>query len=157
MGQGKFAQETGVPVDRTMSEIRLTITKYGAGKIMTYEDADRVILAFEMRNRQVKFVMPLPQRKDYKYTTGGRHGRVGDLNPNGYEQAVRTRWRCLLLTIRAKLESVEIGIETFDEAFMAQIVLPGGKTMGEWAVPQIEIAYEKGTMPPLLLSSGGDR
>lgn len=37
---------------------------------------------------------------------------------------------------------------------MSQIVLPSGKTMGEWAVPQIEVAYENNVMPPLL-SSGG--
>jgi hypothetical protein len=147
---GQFAKDTGVPVERSLSEIRAVINKYGAGKIMTYEDADRAIFAFEMRKRQEKFIMPLPQRKDYKYTTGGRHGKVGDLNSNAYDQAVRTRWRALLLTIRAKLESVEVGIETFDEAFMAQIVLPNGSTMAEWAVPQIVIAYDKGNMPPLL-------
>jgi hypothetical protein len=155
VNKGKFAEGTTVTVERSLDEIRATVKRYGAGKIATYEDDDRVVFAFEMRKRQVKFLMPLPQQKDYKYTNGGRHGRVGDPNPTAYEQAIRQRWRALLLTIKAKLESVEVGIETFDEAFMAQIVLPNGKTMAEWAAPQIQVAYEKNTMPPLLSSGGG--
>lgn len=154
MGQGKYAKDTTVSVERTIEEIRTTLKRYGAIKLATFEDEARAAIAFEMRQRQVKFVMPLPKRADYKYTTGGRHGNAGTLNPNAYDQALRQRWRQLLLCIKAKLESVEVGIETFDEAFMAQIVLPSGKTMAEWAVPQIEIAYEKNVMPPLL-SSGG--
>lgn len=55
-----------------------------------------------------------------------------------------------MLAIKSKLESVESGIEQFDEAFMAQIVLPDGRTMAEYAMPQIAKSYTSGTMPPLL-------
>lgn len=149
---GSYAKDTTVSVDRTFEEIRSTLKRYGAIKLAMFEDESRVAIAFEMRKRQVKFILPLPKRADYKYTTGGRHGSAGTLNPNAYDQALRQRWRALLLCIKAKLESVESGIESFDEAFMSQIVLPSGKTMAEWAVPQIEVAYEKNVMPPLLSS-----
>ncbi len=33
---------------------------------------------------------------------------------------------------------------------MAQIVLPNGKTMAEFALPQVQQAYETGQMPALL-------
>lgn len=149
---GRYAKDTTVSVERTFEEIRSTLKRYGAIKLAMFEDESRVAIAFEMRKRQVKFILPLPKRADYKYTTGGRHGSAGTLNPNAYDQALRQRWRALLLCIKAKLESVEAGIEDFDQAFMSQIVLPSGKTMGEWAVPQIEVAYETHTMPPLLSS-----
>ena len=60
------------------------------------------------------------------------------------------RPRALALTIKAKLEAVECGITIFDEEFLAHIVLPNGRTMGELYVPQIEHVYETKEMPPLL-------
>jgi len=153
---GKYAKDTTVTVERSLDEIRSTVKRYGASKIATYEDDDRVVFAFEMRQRQVKFVMPLPQKKDYVYEENNRYGKKGQFSPNAYEQGVRQRWRALLLCIKAKLESVESGIETFDEAFMAQLVLPSGDTMGAWAKPQLDAIYKSGSMP-MLLPSGETR
>ena len=67
-----------------------------------------------------------------------------------YEQAVRQRWRALALVIKAKLEAVETGITSFEEEFLAHIVLPSGQTVGAWMVPQVEKAYVNGAMPPML-------
>jgi hypothetical protein len=59
----------------------------------------------------------------------------------------RARWRALLLVIKAKLESVESGIATFEEEFMAQIVLPDDQTVGQWVLPEVARIYETGRMP----------
>ncbi len=67
-----------------------------------------------------------------------------------YEQAGRQRWRALALVIKAKLEAVESGVETFEDAFLSHIVLPGGGTIGRWLKPQLQEAYVGGKMPPLL-------
>ena len=56
--------------------------------------------------------------------------------------------------MKAKLEAVEVGIATFDEEFLAHIVLPNGQQVGEWMVPQIEHAYLEGKMPTALLGAG---
>lgn len=56
----------------------------------------------------------------------------------------------LALVVKAKLEAVESGISTFEQEFMAHIVLPNGQTTGQWMIPQIEAAYKTGTMPALL-------
>jgi hypothetical protein len=43
------------------------------------------------------------------------------------------------------------GITTFEEEFLAHIVLPHGKgTVGGRLMPQIDKAYESDKMPPLL-------
>lgn len=63
-----------------------------------------------------------------------------------------TSRRCALkLVIQAKLEAVEAGITTFEDEFLAHLVLPSGETFGEWAAPQLERAYITGAMPSSLL------
>jgi hypothetical protein len=72
------------------------------------------------------------------------------------EQACRQRWRALALAIKAKLEAVEAGITSFEDEFMAHIVLPDGSTFGRWARPQIAKVYEENTMPSLLALGAGE-
>ena len=62
----------------------------------------------------------------------------------GYEQALRSRWRALTLIITAKLEAV-----AFEEEFAVHMVLPGGETVGQWLVPQIA-EYKSNEMPPMI-------
>ena len=66
------------------------------------------------------------------------------------EQACRSRWRALALAVKAKLEAVAIGITTFEDEFMAHIVMPDGLTVGEHVRPRIASAYESGQVTPLL-------
>ena len=54
------------------------------------------------------------------------------------------------MVIKAKLEAVECGISCFEQEFMANIVLPDGKTAGDFMLPQIARAYATGIMPPML-------
>lgn len=125
----KYAAKTRVPVARSKDQIEQTLRRYGATGFIFGESEDQAVIGFSMAERQVRFFLPL-----------------GDLS----EQETRQRWRALLLTIKSKLESVECGIEEFDDAFMAHIVLPQGDTMGTWAKPQIKASYETGDMPALL-------
>jgi hypothetical protein len=57
----------------------------------------------------------------------------------------------LALTIKAKLESAESGIEEFETAFMGQIVMPNGRTIAEQILPAIDDAYKTKQMPVALL------
>ena len=125
----RYAEKTKVPVSRTRDEIEKTLTRYGAEQFIYGHDADRAVIGFTMRDRQVRFYLP-----------------IGGLS----EQEVRQRWRALALAIKSKLESAESEIETFDEAFLAQIVLPNGQRAGDFMAPQIEAAYRSGDMPALL-------
>lgn len=153
MTKSKFAAETAVSPEKTLAEIQSTLKRYGATKYAYLEDEHQVGVGFEMRGWRVRFIMPLPDPENTKRDSTGRY--MGEKQAGeAHGKATRQRWRALLLTIKAKLESVESGIEQFEEAFMAQIVLPSGQTMAEWAVPQIKAAYTSNAMPPLLLESG---
>ena len=59
-----------------------------------------------------------------------------------------------LKVIKAKLEAVEASITTIEQEFLAHIVLPSGSTVGEWAAPQLALAYERGQMPAIMPGGG---
>jgi hypothetical protein len=88
----------------------------------------------EAHMRRLPFVLPLPD---------------GD-NEKKDRQSVDRKWRALSLAIKSNLESVESHIETFEESFLAHIVMPDGVTVGKHAHPGIGLAYKAEAMPPLL-------
>jgi hypothetical protein len=148
----KYATETSVSPEQTLAEIQQMVKRYGASRFAFIDDPQQVGIAFEMQGRRIRFMLPLPTVEEamvkVNQTSRTRYSE------SAHQQLIRARWRALLLVIRAKLESIESGIETVEQAFMAQLVLPSGQTMSEWAGPQIAAAYDSGTMPPLLPSGG---
>ncbi len=145
-----YASKTEVSSERSRMEIERTLTRYGADQFMYGWQNEAAILGFRMQNRMVRFILPMPDPNDRKYTHHSRGKRTPEAARKEYEQATRQRWRALSLVVKAKLEAVESQITTFEEEFMAQIVLPNGQTVAEQALPRIRQAYETGDMPNLL-------
>ena len=145
----RYAVDTRVPVQQSRSEIENLLTRYSADGFAYGQDSSMAVIQFVMKDRRVKFVLPLPTVADVSRTRRGK-ARTGRAAANSLAQAQRQRWRALLLCIKAKLESVESGIESFEDAFLAQIVLPDGSTVGERMQDQVRIAYSERKMPPLL-------
>jgi hypothetical protein len=150
----KYAAGTDVSSDRSRAEIEKTLQRYGARQFMYGYDESQAIVGFVIHNRQVKFVLPMPDRADKEFTrTPTGRTRVASSVIEAYEQAVRQRWRALALVIKAKLEAVQSGIVTFDAEFLAQLVLPNGQTVGDSVMPMVAEAYETGITPQLLPST----
>lgn len=135
-----YAAETKVPVERTQAEIRALINKNGADSFALFEERDRVHVAFQLRDRRIRFSISMPARENDERAVEEQRRM----------KATRSRWRALLLVIKAKLESVESGIETFDEAFLAHIQMPSGRTVMEEVREPIAIAYQGNLNVPLL-------
>lgn len=151
----RYAASTDVTSDRSRAEIERTLTRYGAQQFMYGYDQTRAIVGFQINNRQVRFVLPMPDRADREFTrTPTGKQRVASQVAAAYEQAVRQKWRALNLVIKAKLEAVESGIVTFDAEFLAHLVLPNGRTVADEVVPMVETAYETNQMPVLLPDYG---
>src|SRR5260221_5905790 len=146
-----YASNTDVSVSRSIDEIRKTIIRFGATNFEIIQSNKYMGVGFEMKERRVRFKIDLPRVEDYARTPAKNIRRSAVEQNKAWDQAVRQRHRALLLVIKAKLEAVDSGIETFDEAFMSHLILPAGQTMGEWYKPQIEDIFS-GEMPPLLLS-----
>jgi len=153
----QYAKDTSVSSEQSQAEIRKIITRYGASKFAYLEEEERAAIMFEVSNRRIRFVLPLPNRNDTRFweTSGRKLQRSPDAAFKEWEQACRQRWRALALAIKAKLEMVESGIAQFDEEFLNYIVMPDGQTVGEHVLPNVERAYATDRMPPLLPAIGG--
>lgn len=150
-----YAENTTVDSSRSRMEIERTLERYGADSFAYATNATSAQVGFSMKNRQVRFTVPLPDRKSKAFT----HTPTGKLATETaqaakYEQAVRQKWRALALVVKAKLEAVEAGITTFEQEFLANIIMPGGKTVYDNVQDGIEIAYSSGYTQPLLQLEG---
>jgi hypothetical protein len=147
----RYARDTNVSVAGSKAEIERLLQRYGAKEFAHGWKTGKAVIQFGMMNRCVRFVLPLPDKHEFAKTPSGRRMRNDADTLRAWEQGCRQRWRALTLTIKAKLESVESGIEEFDTAFMGQVVMPSGRTISEEITPMIEKAYATGKMPALML------
>ena len=148
-----YAEGTSVPVERSKAEIEGMLTRYGADQFVSgWKDRESRI-QFRAKERFVRFTLTMPDPTDKKFTRHPRFAykvRSPEAASKEYEQEVRRLWRALALVVKAKLEAVNSGITSFEEEFMAHIVMPDGKTVAEHAIPMIADTYKTGKMQLLL-------
>lgn len=158
---GVYARDTAVSADRSRAEIERDLARYGAASFAYMTNARQAAVQFEASDRRLRFVIrfPDPDAPEIKYFL--RDGVPQEHRPRAagevarlVEKESRQRWRALSLVIKAKLEAVRSGIVTFENEFMAHIVLPNGKTVGDALGPEIERAYLTGKVQPLLAWDG---
>jgi hypothetical protein len=137
MSYRTYAHRTAVPLERSKAEVEKLLTNYGADQFVSGWADGQAMIAFRLKALHIKMVIPMPARKQ-------------GMSETKLAQLQRERWRAIVLIIKAKLEAVRSGVRTLEQEFLDDIVVPGGKTFGEWARPQIAAAYEKGQMPKQL-------
>ena len=115
-----FAAQTRVPVEKTKVEIEKLVRKYGATGFQTGWQGKQAHISFLARERHIRIAVTVPDGA----------------------QVERQKWRALLLVIKAKLESVDAKIATFEEAFATDIVMPSGRTVWEEIREPIKLAYD---------------
>lgn len=137
-----YAVRTDISVERSRYEIERLCIKYGCTKYASAIDygKNRARIEFHSHDRIVRFDLPLPVPAEFKQTAK-------------YEQASRSKWRALVLVLKAKLEAIESGISTFEEEFLPFVVMPNNQTVGEILIPMIDDAYKSGKMPRQLLAN----
>lgn len=135
-----YASSTDVSSDKSQQEIQRTLRRYGASQFAMGWTNSRAMIGFVISDRQVRFLLPMPDPQDRQFTHTPSKGlrRSAAQQEAEYEQAVRQRWRALNLVIKAKLEAVEAGIVDFDTEFLGQIVLPNGATVAETVIPRMQ-------------------
>lgn len=135
-----YAQRTSVPADRSRADIEHLLQRAGADQFVVGWSGDtEARVQCRVNAKFLRFVLPMPPREERRFRSQQK-----------YEQEVRRRWRALVLVVKAKLEAVASGISTFEEEFLAHIVMPDGKTVADHARPMIESAYKSGKVVPLL-------
>jgi hypothetical protein len=142
----RYAERTSVPVDRTRSEVERLLRANGATQFVFGHADGHALLAFEIgmdrdgekQKRRLRFLVPMPVQSR-------------SLTEHKVRAEERRRWRALLLVLKAKLEAVSSSIVTFDQEFLAHIVIDGNTTVGDRMVPSIPQALKTGgSLPPLL-------
>lgn len=129
--KGVYAAETDVPIARTKTQIEEELMKHGATSFISGSIDGKVTILFELKERRIRFDLPLTLTAS--------------------EAQKRSRWRALYLSIKARLVSVVTGIETFEEAFLAHVVLADGQSVYDAVRGGIEQQYQTGKIGPLLL------
>lgn len=146
----RYAQGTDVPVDRTRGELERLLTAHGAtGFGYGWQDGEHRLM-FRVSDRMIRLVITEPSRADFRLTPSGRQRRSEAQITEQVAAETRRRWRSLLLVTKARFVAVADGVMTFEDAFMADVVLPDGQTVGEWLHPQLDTAYAAAQMPSLL-------
>jgi hypothetical protein len=148
---GRYANTTEVPVEKSKAEIEETLRRYGASEFSSGWKTDSAMIVFRIRDLFIRFVLPFPSKDEKRFT----HKKVGSfLKPmsdlqkmRAYEQELRSRWRALLLVIKAKLEACECKISSIESEFLAHIVMPNDVTIGEWMIDGALPAIRSGQMP----------
>lgn len=133
----RYAERTSVPMAQSRTEIEHLLERHGAGGFVYGTISGQAMIAFEMKSRRIRFIVPMPVAK-----------RTAEENKIAAEH--RRRWRALLLVLKAKLEAVASSIVTFDEEFLAHIVIDGNATVGDRIVPTLDAAIQGGNLPHLL-------
>lgn len=149
----KYARNTTVSENQSINDIEDVLDKYGAENVAYGMTKLKAKIAFSLQDRHILFELPFPNPDDERFTRtpNAKKRRTDAEAMKHYKQERRSLLRALLLCIKAKLESIEAGIENIEQAFLAQLVMPDGNTIGNWAVPQLEKMYNDGESPPPLL------
>ena len=139
-----YAEDTKVPFERSLSEIVSLVRKAGAKNIAQFEGDNYFAIQFESADRLIRFKIPFPCLGDMPTRDGRGASLSVKQRESKLDQSRRSRGRALLLVIKAKLESVESGIETFEQAFLANVVMSDGSTVYERVASPLAIEYQTG-------------
>ncbi len=152
-----YAKNTTVTPDRSITEIRATLARYGAQGFRLTEIDGKARIEFMMRQRTLRFDLVMPSRDLPEFTkTPTRHSKRSESDAfKVWQQACNQRWRELALLIKAKLVAIESGIRDFDREFLGDMLLPDGVTVAEVLIDKVETAYLTGGQPQLLMLNKG--
>lgn len=151
-----YAEGTAVPVEKTVAEIVGMIRRNEGAQIAQLDEDQRYIIAFTMGSRQVRFTVGFESVDDERIRWRKTNGAARTLRTaaqirEAWEGHRRQRMRALMLVIKAKLESVASGVETFEQAFLANVVTSNGRTVHERISDDLAIEYQQGCVRPLMI------
>lgn len=152
-----YAETTSVAFEKSVAEIIGLIKRHGALNIGQFEGEDYFAIQFVISDRLIRFRLPIPSLTEMPTHDGRRNTLTVAQRQGKLDQARRSKGRALLLVIKAKLESVESGIETVEQAFLANVVMANGETVYDRIHRPIALEYETGKPSALMLEGPGKR
>ena len=136
MAARRYAARTEVSSSQSQGEVKDMLKRAGSDRISVFEDREQSSVAFAMQDRFYRITVPMKAKA---------------ANP---AQEERVSWRLVVLMVKAKLEAVAQGATTFEREFLADMLMPDGRTVYETTREPLRLAYESGKMPTSLLLPG---
>ncbi|KQM65769.1 hypothetical protein ASE75_05935 [Sphingomonas sp. Leaf17] len=147
-----YAEKTTVAVEKTIADIITLLKRAGAIRIMQFDEPERFTIQFSMRDRMVRFRVAHPEIDAMPKVNGRNQSYTRAQRIEIAEQVKRARARALMLVIKAKLESVESEVETFEQAFLANVVMHNDETVYERIAAPIAEEYRVGGTKMLMIA-----
>lgn len=137
----KAYQTTSTSVSKSQENIRQILAKYGADGVQFSEDWKGMVLLirflYSIKDIQYSVLFKIPIPKAEAQSPTGRARKPIQLIKL-QEQLERGIWRAAFWAIKSRMEAVDFGIETFQEAFLSHFEVPGtGKQIGEILIPRL--------------------
>jgi hypothetical protein len=139
-----YAEQTKVPFEQSVMDIMKMIRRAGAEQVGQMEDTRFFAVQFTLGERMIRFRVPFPTVEEMPDRDGYGRTLPPSKRAEKLGQAKRQKGRALMLVIKAKLESVESGVETIEQAFLANVVMADGLTVYERIAAPIAIEYAEG-------------
>lgn len=146
----KYAATTTVSTEKTLTEIKNSLKRYGADGFASGDDsiARAAWVMFRVKGIMYRLDVKLPDPKRFQSRTAAAHRAK-------LEQEERRLWRVMLLRVKVRLEEVAEDVP-FEEAFMPFVMLPNGSTFKDFALPELKRVYETASAPQMLPWSKAD-
>lgn len=148
-----YAAGTYVEAGQSRVDIERLLSKQGCSHVGVMHEPGTATVIFRRSGWEVEMRIPLPNPTEAPKASGFRATTLAQ-REKWAEQKTRERWRQLLLVLKAKFTALDEGVETFEQSFMAHLVL-GGTHLGDKLLPAVREAKEKGSQ--LLLGAGEAR
>jgi hypothetical protein len=133
-----YAEDTKVSVGKSQGDLVTLLTKFDAdqvGHVLDNKTGEAVVF-FTREGRQYRLGVPMPKKSG--------------LTDRQFDQKCRSRWRALLLLIKAKMVGIDCGATTFEEEFLAHTVTAQGERLVDALRKPLEEHYETGQPVNLL-------
>lgn len=139
-------ENTSVTVEKSQSDIRKVLRKYSADSITFGEriDADDVThigVEFTYNETRVRLTAQIPPPDPKVIVSRSQRARTktaGQIREELQEQEMKRLWRVLHWSIKVRMESIEEGLETFEQSFLPHIVDPAsGRTVFDVISPAL--------------------
>lgn len=122
---------TKVPVENSQADIRRSVMKYlergyTISEVKDDEGVERAIVEFRREGVLVRISAEVPPPDMRKIDATARRARSrskDEIEFEAREQLRRETWRSIALGVDARLRAVDAGVSTFEQAFMADIVI----------------------------------
>lgn len=85
----RYANTTSVSCTKTRQDIENCLIKYQATGFAYGWQENAALISFAIKDRRVKFVLPLPDKSSREFTHSSRGRRTPELIESSYEQACR--------------------------------------------------------------------